>query len=726
MEHRFKDEWILRAVSGLAGATPEKIAAWRAAKSPVLAAELINGGAATVDQIGEALKAAHGFGWVGSEHHSPEKLAVSLVPEKVCRRHGLVPLRLEGEALVVAMACPLDIEALEDVQAVSGRAPVALYCPPEQMQALINEVYRPENQVFDLIERLDESGKVEIVEGGGDAALGDSEDDAVRTPVIRLVNAILSRAARMRASDIHIEHDEYSSHVRLRVDGLLRNVMTVPRHIATGPVVSRIKIMADLDISDHRRPQDGRAKVRVDGNELGLRVSILPTNFGEKVVIRILDPRAAAVPFAQLGFSPDVSARLAEVSGLSQGIVLVTGPTGAGKTTTLYSILNLLKTPDSNLVTIEDPIEYKLTGINQVQVREKQGLTFASVLRSVLRQDPDVIMLGEIRDQETAVTAFQAALTGHLVLTTLHTNDTVSAVTRLGDMGVERFKVASGLLAITAQRLVRRLCKACRRPQEDSAIDANLRAAFEAQGIAPQLWKADGCAQCEKTGHKGRLLLVEFLEVTEALRERIVAGDGEAELRRAALSAGSLRSLRADALRRLSQGETSVEEILPHVSLGEQPAAPAPLTPAAATPASAAPVPSQAPSPGASARILLCDDDKAIRLILRKTFEGEGWSVEEAVDGEQALEQVSKAVPDVLVLDLDMPKLDGMGVIKGLRQGLGCLDLPIIILTASSDDKSQEQALSLGADDFVTKPFKPSLVAARLKAILRRRAARVG
>lgn len=720
MEHRFKDEWILRDVSGLPGATPEKVAGWRAEKRPVLAAELVNGGTATAAQIGEALKAAHGFGWVDAEAQSADKLAISLVPEKVCRRHGLVPLRVKGEAIELAMANPLDIDALADVQAVSGRAPTPFYCLPERIEALINEFYRPDVLVYDLIEKLDEKGKVEIVEGGGEEAGGDGVDDAVRTPVIRLVNAILSRAARMGASDIHVEHDEHSSHVRLRIDGLLRNVMILPRQIATGPVVSRIKIMAEMDIAEHRRPQDGRAKIRVDGAELGLRVSVLPTNFGEKVVIRILDPRAAAVPFEKLGFSPDVSARLTAACALSQGIILVTGPTGAGKTTTLYSVLNRLKAPDSNLVTIEDPIEYKLEGINQVQVREKQGLTFASVLRSVLRQDPDVIMLGEIRDQETAVTAFQAALTGHLVLTTLHTNDTIAAVTRLSDMGVERFKVASGLVAITAQRLVRRLCKDCRRPLPDSSIEPSLRAAFKAQGLEPKIWSAAGCAKCDLTGHKGRLLLVEFLEVTPALRERIVAGDGEAELRRCALSAGALHTLRVDALRRVQEGETSLEEILPHVSLSEEAAAPEqPAPPAAAS----APSPSLAPAPGAAPRLLLCDDDKAIRLILRKAFEGEGWQIDEASDGEQALEQIAKAVPDVLVLDLDMPRLDGMGVVKGLRQGLGLLDLPIIILTASSDDKSQEQALSLGADDFVTKPFKPSIVAARVKALLRRRAA---
>jgi len=453
-EHRFQDEWLLRAAAGLTGVSPEKIAAWRAAKRPVLSAEILSSGAATLEELGSALQAAHGLSWINGEGQPVDKLSCSLVPEKVCRRHALVPLRVVGESIEVAMASPLDMEALSDVQAVSGRAVVPFYCPPGKVEALTNEFYRPDVLVYDLIERLDEKGKVEIVEGGGEEAGGDSVDDPVRTPVIRLVNAILCRAAHMGASDIHVEHDEHSSHVRLRIDGLLRNVMILPRHIATGPVVSRIKIMAEMDIAEHRRPQDGRAKIRVDGAELGLRVSVLPTNFGEKVVIRILDPRSAAVPFEKLGFSPDVSARLSDVCALSQGIILVTGPTGAGKTTTLYSILNRLKAPDSNLVTIEDPIEYKLEGINQVQVREKQGLTFSSVLRSVLRQDPDVIMLGEVRDEETAATAFQAALTGHLVLTTLHTNDTIAAVTRLADMGVERFKVASGLVAITAQRLI--------------------------------------------------------------------------------------------------------------------------------------------------------------------------------------------------------------------------------------------------------------------------------
>ncbi|MCM2303400.1 MAG: Flp pilus assembly complex ATPase component TadA [Elusimicrobia bacterium] len=718
-EHRFKDEWIVRAAAGIPGVGPEKIAEMRAKSRPSLAADLVADGALAWPVLGEALKAAHGFGWLGDEPVEADKLAVSLVPEKVCRRHGLAPLRLRGETLEIATSSPLDIDALSDVQAVSGRVPAPLYCLPERVVALIDEFYRPEALLGELVGRLDEHAKVEIIEGGRDAPRAAEGEEAVETPVVDLVNAVLSRAARMRASDIHIEHDEHSTHVRLRIDGLLRPVLTVPRAIGTGPIVSRIKIMAELDIAEHRRPQDGRAKIRVDGVELGLRVSVLPTNFGEKIVIRMLDPRAASVPFEQLGFSPEIAARLDACCLLSQGIVLVTGPTGAGKTTTLYSVLNRLKSPDSNLVTVEDPIEYKLEGINQVQVREKQGLTFASVLRSVLRQDPDIIMVGEIRDQETAVTAFQAALTGHLVLTTLHTNDTVAALTRLSDMGIERFKVGSGLLAITAQRLVRRACKDCRRPRPDGELDEGLRAAFKAQGLEPKQWSGAGCAKCEQTGYKGRLLIVEFLEIGDALRERIVAGDGESDLRRAALKAGALHTLRADALRRVQEGDTTYEEILPYISAAEQPGSPEP----AAAPAEAAPPPVRSAARGASPRILLSDDDKAIRLILRKAFEAEGWAVEEAADGEQALSQAGENPPDVLVLDLDMPKLDGYGVIKGLRQGLGLVDLPILILTASSDDKSQEQALSLGADDFVTKPFRPSIVTARLKAILRRRTA---
>lgn len=717
-KHRFKDEWIARAVSVLPGGE-QQVEELRDKRGLYLASELVAAGPLTWPALGEALKAAHGFGWLGVEHLEADKLAVSLVPEKVCRRHGLVPLRLNGEALEVAMSNPLDLDALADVQAVSGRVPTPLYCEQQRVETLINEFYRPDILLGDLVGRLGEAGSVEILEGG-DAASGG--DEAAQTPVVNLVNAVMARAARMRASDIHIEHDEFLTHVRLRIDGLLRSVLTVPRSIGIGPIVSRIKIMAELDIAERRRPQDGRAKVRVGGVELGLRVSVLPTNFGEKVVIRILDPRAASVPFEQLGFSPAVAARLDACSRMSQGIVLVTGPTGAGKTTTLYSVLNRLKSPDSNLVTVEDPIEYKLEGINQVQVREKQGLTFAAVLRSVLRQDPDVIMLGEIRDQETAVTALQAALTGHLVLTTLHTNDTVAALTRLSDMGIERFKIGSALLAITAQRLVRRSCKECRIRLPDSEIGAPLREAFRAQGLEPMLWAGAGCAKCEKTGFKGRLLIVEFLEIGDDLRERIVAGDGESELRRAALKSGALYALRADALRRLAEGETTLDEILPYVSFEASAGREADAPKAHAEPAAAVPAASRPEADASAPRLLIADDDKAIRLILRKAFEAEGWTVEEAVDGEEALEKASGAPPDVLVLDLDMPKLDGYAVIKGLRGGLGLVDLSILILTASSDDQSHEQALTLGADDFVSKPFKPSIVTARLKAILRRRA----
>ena len=565
-EHRFKDEWLVRVASGLAGVTPEKIAAWREEKRPVLASELVSSGAATLDQLGEALKTAHGFGWVAPNQEAADKLAVSLVPEKVCRRHGLVPLRVRGEAIEVAMSCPIDIDALSDVRAVSGRTPTPLYCLPDRVSALIDQLYRPEVVVYDLIERLDEKGKVEIVEGGGNEEGDASTDDTVRTPVIRLVNAILSRAARMNASDIHIEHDENSSHVRLRIDGLLRNVMVLPRHIAVGPVVSRIKIMSELDISEHRRPQDGRAKILVDGAELGLRVSVLPTNFGEKVVMRILDSSGLKVNMTQLGFEPEAMAVFKKAMEAPYGVNLVTGPTGSGKSTTLYSALANLNTPDTNIMTAEDPVEYQLKGINQVQIHNQVGLTFAAALRSFLRQDPDVIMVGEIRDQETATIAINAALTGHLVFSTLHTNDTAQTITRLGMMGVEPFLISAAMLMVEAQRLVRGICPKCKEPYEVEkdwmlklgVPEAQLQTTEKGKIV---LHKGKGCENCASTGYRGRQGLYEVMEMTDAIRQMVLDRASSREIKNQSMKQGML-TLRMCAIRKVLAGTTTVEEMM--------------------------------------------------------------------------------------------------------------------------------------------------------------------
>ena len=714
----FEDEWLSRAAATLPG-VPERIEKLRAERRPRLFDAIVESGAASEADLREAIRTAYRVKPLTAV--DAERPAVALVAEKLCRRYRLVPFRLHDETVEVAMENPLDLEALADVQAVTGRTPVPFHGLPRQIDALLGLAFSSEDVVFELVERLDEHANVEVV---ADQALLRASGD-VKAPVQRLVNSLIAKAFHMRASDIHVEHDERASMVRFRIDGEMKNILTLPHDVGAGPVVARLKIMANLDIADHMRPQDGRAKLRIDGAEIGLRVSSLPTNFGEKVVVRLLDKRSAEVPFEKLGFSPDVADRLGRCLSAAQGLVLVTGPTGSGKTTTLYSMLSRLKTEKTNIVTVEDPVEYKIDGINQTQVSEKQGLTFAAVLRSVLRQDPDVILVGEIRDRETAETAMQAALTGHLVLSSLHTNDTLATISRLVDIGVERFKLAPALIAITAQRLVRTLCPACRVAAEH--VDEQLSAAQRARGLEVKQYLPGSCAACAFQGYKGRTSLVELLTVTPGLRQRIAAGEGESELREFALEEKSLSTLLDDALWHLGRGETSLEEVLPYIRLsgGRAPsAAPAPAFGAApaktAAPTRAAEPPTARPAAKSAARILIADDDATIRIILRKVLEAQGYEIEEADDGAKALASVAAAPPDMILVDLNMPGLDGYGVIRGVRESLGLAGLPILMLTADSDDRSQAQAFALGADDYIVKPVRVPLVVARVKAAFRR------
>ena len=711
--HVFEDEWLTRAAATLPGAAG-RIEKFRAERRPRLFAALVESGAASEADVRAAILAAYRVKPLTADE--VERPAVALLPEKLCRRYRLVPFRLHDEIIDVAMENPLDLEALADVQAVTGRTPVPFHGLPRQIDALNGNAFGSEDIVFDLVERLDEHATVEMVTDRDDAM---GLEGSVKKPIERLVNSIIAKAFHMRASDIHVEHDERSSMVRFRIDGELKHVLTLPHSVGAGPVVARLKIMSDLDIADRMRPQDGRARIRIDGAEIGLRVSTLPTNFGEKVVVRLLDKRSAEVPFEKLGFRPDLAEKLGACLSAAQGLVLVTGPTGSGKTTTLYSVISRLKAEKTNIVTVEDPVEYKIDGINQTQVQEKQGLTFAAVLRSVLRQDPDVILVGEIRDRETAETAMQAALTGHLVLSSLHTNDSLATISRLTDIGVERFKLAPALIAITAQRLVRTLCPACRVPAE--AVDADLAAAQRARGLEIKQFLPKSCAACAFQGYKGRTSLVELLVVTPGLRKRIAAGDGENELREFALDDHSLTTLLDDALWHLGRGETSLEEVLPYVNLSGRRAASAAPAPAFGTaPAKeAAPPAARAPASGGT-RILIADDDPTIRIILRKVLEAQGYQVEEAEDGAKALASVAAAPPDMLLVDLNMPGLDGYGVVRGVRESLGLARVPILMLTADSDDRSQAQAFELGADDYIVKPVKVPLVVARVKAAFRR------
>jgi type II secretory ATPase GspE/PulE/Tfp pilus assembly ATPase PilB-like protein len=495
--------------------------------------------------------------------------AVALVPEQLARRFRILPLQASDTALHVAIANPHDIECERVLGFALARTVHCSLAAPGRILERLDEVYRadatgdpsPRTERGRVVSGASETGTAASdVHTHPISASSDSSHahaaDALRRPTVRLVDEILATGISSRASDIHIETEERAVAVRYRVDGILQPGMVLPRETGI-PLVSRIKIMARLDIADRLRPQDGRARVSVDGHRVDLRISTLPAAEGEKVVVRILDARATVLSLDALGFTPYDRERVGKLLELREGVVLVTGPTGSGKTTTLYSLLRDIQRRGVNIVTVEDPVEYRLRGIVQVQVNEKAGLTFAAALRSILRQDPDVVLLGEIRDRETATIAVQASLTGHLVLSTVHTIDAPGAVTRLADIGVESFKIAAALRGIIAQRLLRRLCPACKGPWTGH-LSAQTGAWFpEAAALrAPR-----GCASCSSTGFRGRLAVTEVLIATPELERRIAANE---PLRRLvdASRAGGMRSLWESGVAHCVAGETSPDELL--------------------------------------------------------------------------------------------------------------------------------------------------------------------
>ncbi len=666
-----RDEWLLRIAQERGWVSPADAQELR--QSPYASTELVRRGLVAKERLAQAVWEQYRIPFAEPAAAALDKLAATLVPEVLCRKHGLVPLRLDADALEVLTSDPLDTAALEEVMAVSGRTPRSSYGLPEHIEGLINALYSSDTVIYDLLQKLPDAAPVEFL-GSGEQEEPEPAAESIGTPVIRLVNQIIAHAVRLKASDIHIEQEERSTAVRYRVDGVLRTVMSLPKHIGSGPLVSRIKIMSDLDLADRRRAQDGRAKLRVGGRELGLRVSTMPTAFGEKVVLRILDQRSAEVPLESLGFRAEARKKIADLAGCSHGLLLVTGPTGSGKTTTLYSILNRLKSDGVNIVTVEDPIEYRLPGINQIQVHEKAGLGFASVLRSVLRQDPDIILVGEIRDRETADIAFQAALTGHMVFSTLHTNDAVSTINRLLDMGVERFKLAPALVGVVSQRLVRRLCPDC---------------------------GGKGCEACAGFGLHGRIALAEVLDLRDPeARQKLAAASSMEGFEALAVEKGWLKRISDDARWHLEASETTRDEVAPYLS-----AEPIPL-----------------PQAGAAAprRILIVDDCPDNRGLARDTLKAEGYELAEAPGGASALEQIKARQPGLVLLDLMMPGVDGFAVIKRLRADAATAHLPIIVLTAMGEAESQALCLELGADDYMTKPFHPKVLRARVQALFRR------
>lgn len=477
----------------------------------------------------------------------------------------VIPLAEDEQELVVAMANPTDEYVLSALHVATGKTIVAQVGIPSELEAAFARLYgsgrSAMGQIVDSIGLADDLTDEEQIQH--------LKDLASEAPVIRLVNLMIARAVESRASDIHIEPFENRLKVRYRVDGVLREVESPPSRLSAA-VISRIKIMAKLNIAERRLPQDGRIQLRAHGKEIDLRVSTVPTLWGESVVMRILDKASVVLDFAALGFSPDTLQRFREVLAMPHGIIVVTGPTGSGKTTTLYTALQTLNTPERKILTVEDPVEYQLEGINQIQVKAQINLTFASALRSIVRQDPDVIMIGEMRDLETAGIAVQSALTGHLVLSTLHTNDAAGGVTRLLDMGVDDYLLTSTINGILAQRLVRVLCPHCKQaaPALPEVVDElRLRRFSTAEEI--QLYKAVGCEQCSGIGYLGRAAIMEFLTMSDPLR-RLVLKHADATVLQAQAQQEGMATLYEDGLRKALAGLTTIEEVLRVTTQQEQ------------------------------------------------------------------------------------------------------------------------------------------------------------
>ena len=481
------------------------------------------------------------------------------VPIQFAKRHRVLPLAEQPDRVVVAVADPDQVEALHDLRVLLGKPLAPQLAPPTQIVHAINRAYEQgSDSAEELMEDLADEGLASLAQELEEPQ--DLLDAADEAPVIRLVNGVLFQAVKDRASDIHIEPFERELQIRYRIDGVLYPVLSPPR-VLQAPITSRIKVMAGLDIAEKRLPQDGRIRIKIAGKDIDIRVSVLPTAFGERVVMRLLDKTAVLLDLEQLGLVDERLAAIKELITRPHGIVLVTGPTGSGKTTTLYAALSRINSQDVNIITVEDPIEYQLHGIGQIQVNPKIDLTFAAGLRSILRQDPDVIMIGEVRDLETGEIAIQASLTGHLVFSTLHTNDAAGAVTRLVDMGVEPFLVASSVLAILAQRLVRVLCSTCREAYTPSA-EALAQFKITAETLIDgQLYRPAGCAECKYTGYRGRTGIYELLPVDDRVREQVMAGTDSNTIREVARQRGML-TLRDDGVRKMATGITSAEEVL--------------------------------------------------------------------------------------------------------------------------------------------------------------------
>jgi type IV pilus assembly protein PilB len=668
-------------------------------------------------QIARALSDQLGLPFLdlGSLPIPDETLAV--LPRNVALRHNAIPVTLAHDVLTVALADPTNVLALDDIRLATKLGSVrTAVATASDLQEAVNRYYggATSGGVNDTFGALADVEGLEATEDREEDLdqVGDVDD----APVVRLVNAIMGEALHSRASDIHIEPQERDVRVRYRIDGLLREVTVVPKPIQ-GPLISRVKILSGMDISERRKPQDGRGRIRLDRLEADTRVSSMPTMHGETVVIRLLRKETEkAKTLAEVGLDERDRVVVERALAEPQGLILITGPTGSGKTSSLYAGLASVIRPDINVVTLEDPVEYQMAGVNQVQINERVGLTFANGLRTILRQDPDIVMVGEIRDPETAQIAMQASMTGHLVLSTLHTNDAPSAVSRLIDMGVEPFLITSSLTLVVGQRLARVPCSKCSEPVQADPKTLELLGLDPDQIDASGLRSGPGCGFCAQTGYQGRVGLFEVVRVTRRVRELIVARATEVAIKEEAV-AGGMRSMRFDGLTKALAGRTTLEEVL-------RVTPPDPDLARRATRRAGGQAPSQVPpAVKTPPKVLVLDDDHAIAEVAAAVLV-DGYEVVAASHLDEGLRMVEAERPDLVLVDLDLPGAEPAQLLARLRQS-SVDGLPVLVMSATDDHPTRDRASAAGATGFIPKPFSEPELRAEVAAILQRRPALV-
>jgi type IV pilus assembly protein PilB len=758
--------------------------------------------------LADSLAAYTRFPRVNLASASIDPESVKLLPQELARKYFCIPIRVEGRNVLVAMANPTDYRAMQEIEFTIGKTLRVLVCTRTEILDAIEKFYEPEDTLRAFTENLEEARDFEILAGetkDADVDLSESRSQAELPPVIKVVNLIIQDAIAQRGTDIHIEPTLNDVQVRVRVDGVLRPLMQLPKWLAN-PISTRMKVLARLDIAERRLPQDGRMKVQRENKTYDLRVSTLPTLFGEKCVLRILSSGMELPTLEQVNLEPNDLRTLMRSLAQPQGLILVTGPTGSGKSTTLYACLGYRKSPEVNIVTVEDPVEYQMQGLNQVQVNVKAGLTFAHCLRSILRQDPDVILVGEMRDLETTEIAFHAAMTGHLVLSTLHTNSAIATISRLLDLGVDPVLISSSITLITAQRLMRKLCNECKEPYEPPPELLERLGASRDDGTI--YYKSKGCARCGGTGFSGRMAVHEMLPMNNVVRELISRKASEYEIQQA-MRAQGMRFLLERGMEKVNEGSTAISELFRVLQLEEEeslsmrrcptckaaieaefavcpncltslkvlcprcnqqlkmdwkicPYCKTPVTdeavagrllPAAAggeeEPARTLPpgnhrppaekpfVPAIAPALRAESngpdaaletasakkpQILIVDDDPSIRIVVEKSLKQLPFEVgtELASDGSEAVAIAGRDHPDLIILDIMMPGMDGFEVCQKLRSQVETAFIPIMMLTANPSEEGRIRGYMAGSDDYVSKPFNVTELNARVTRLLRR------